>query len=173
MNLKLYIVSCDNPKVFSSFMSILTTKIAGIRVKDYDNIKLKAISKGLFHDLNPYNKADVKLVNKVSDIINDYNDGIFNNLIKEIELFDIERVKMFVRVNNLYEMNKLKRIFKRPNYKTVRIDYTTSKLSKKDKTKYKLYKFDSRIQYVDDRQLLNQSRLFITKHIPTIKKIHN
>jgi len=159
--------------MFNSFMSIIQSRIAGVTIKDYSNFKYKRITMAIPNSFIPTNKNDIKLIDKVSNIINKYNNGIFNMLVDEINNIQDNRVFIFVRVANLHEMNKLKRVFKRPNYKTLRIFDNAIKASKAQQLKYKLYKFDSKIEYVNTNHLLMQAKLFIQKHVPTIKTIKN
>jgi len=172
MNNKLYIVYCDDIAVFNTFMSIIRNRIVSVKVKDYDRIKYNILIKGLPNIFSPYNKKDINLITKVSKLINEYNSGVFNKLIEELEIFNVKGAYVFIRVNDLHDVNRLKRYFKRPNYKTLGI-VNTGDLTIKDKLKLNKYRFDSKIHYVDSNLLLSQVKLFINKHIPTIKRIKN
>ena len=173
MTSRLYIISCDNIEIFNSFISILQSRIAGIKIKDYSKIRFKRLTAGMQNAFTPSNKNDINIINKVSKIIDDYNNGIFNTLIDEINISKDDKVYMFIRVDDLHQMNKLKRVFKRPNYKTVRLFDNNRNISKKKHREYKMYKFDSKIEYISNKHLLTQTKLFIQKHIPTIKTIKN
>jgi len=171
MDSKLYIVHCKDIEVFNTFVSIIENRIIAVKHRDYSNIKFNTVIKGVPNQFSPFNKNDVQLTEKIAKILNDYNNSIFNKLVADIKIFDYNRIQIFIRVDNLKDVNKLKRHFKRPNYKTVLIDTHNSTI--KCKQGLKNYKFDSRIQYVNNSHLLTQAKLFITKHIPTIKRLKN
>ena len=171
MNCKLYFVSCDDVNVFNTFISIIEARVVGIKRKHYNMLKFKRITKGFPTMFSPNNKNDTKFINEIADKIDKYNNGMFEHLVAEILEFDIGRVHMFILVDNLTTMNRLKRRFKRPNYKTLRISNT--KVNNKLEKKYAKYKFDSKIIYVNNKHLLTQARQFISRHIPTIRTIKN
>ena len=170
MKCKVYIVSCDNPKVFNDFVSIIQNRIPGIKYKDYNTYKTNILSNLISRDFNLYDERDSKFLISISDQIDNYNNAVFNNLVRYISEFDYSGIYIFIRVNNIKEVNKLKRFIKRPSYKTVRID-ETSDIPVKLRKEYKNYKFDSRIQYVNNNELIKQARRFMSNHVPTLKKM--
>lgn len=172
MEAKLYLVSCDDQKIYDKFIDNLRKKVVGIRGKDYDNIKFTMVNKLSNNSLSIYESKDLIVVNKVSEIINNHNKAILHKLINDITEADVKRLYIFVRVDNLKTMNILRRMYKRPNYKTVRIE-NTKELTKKEIVTYSKYRFDSKITYMDDKLLFKQSMGFIQKFIPTLKFIHN
>ena len=172
MRCKIYIVSCDNDTVFKTFINKIKTIIPGIVSKDYKDIKYDILKPNISTYFSKYNDADVKAISKAAESLNKYNNCMFNFIQKLIKSNDIKGVFLFLRVTDLYEMNRLKRKLKRPNYKTVRID-TTTKMSKLLHDKYHKYKFDSRVSYVSDNLLISQCKQFIRQHMGTLNQIRN
>lgn len=172
MNNKLYLVSCDSQKVFTKFVDMIQSRVPTVKYKDYDVVKFRTINKLYNNSLSPYNKADIKLVDSLSKIIECKNDIILARLVSYIDSITSVRIYTFIRVKDLHQLNKLKRMYKRPNYKTLRID-NTEDITNKLQTAYHKYKFDSKIQYDSDKLLRDQVKGFIHKHLPTLKRIHN
>lgn len=172
MNTKIYLIICDEDKVFKEFIANISRRIPGIATRDYHYLKFNSVNSAMNSSLNIYDSKDNKLVRKLSNIINNYNSSLFDKLIISINNIDYKSIYLFVKVETLYEMNQLRRILKRPNYKTVFISHSTP-ISKKLTSLYSNYKFDSKIQYVDNKHLIKQANMFIRKHMPTFNFIHN
>jgi len=172
MNCKVYIVSCDNDKVFDKLISNIEITTPGIVSKNYRKIKFGILQAKVATYFSKYSDKDVQAVNMIADRLDKYNGCVFNSVLQLIDDYDYRGVFLFIRVTDLYEMNRLKRKIKRPNYKTIRID-STSVISKLLKTKYHKYRFDSRIQYVNDNLLKSQAKQFVRQHLGTLNQIRN
>jgi hypothetical protein len=166
---KLYLVSCDNPFAFRMFIDLLRVHIPRIITIDYDNIKYNELSK--ISSVQSYSMHKY-LIDKVVKDINNFDDSIYKALIKSINRNTDLKSYIFVRVDNLKTLNKLKRLYKRPNYKTIRIGLS-QEISIKQLKMYNKYKFDIKLNYVDRIHLRTQVKQFIKRYIPTIKLIHN
>lgn len=172
---KVYIVSCDNILIYNKFISILRQKVAGIVSKDYNTIKFNLINNLANNNLVPHKSKDISLINNISDLLNEHGGYLFNRLMFDIDSYNLKQVYMFIRVDNIKTMNKLTRILKRPNYRTVRIEelYPNKPLTKELRLKYKNYRFDNRIYYESDVLLNIQAKKFMQTSIPTLKFMHN
>lgn len=172
--MKIYLVSCDDKTVYNKFISKIQPIVPSIINKDYEVYKLTILD-NMYYGWDYFdirNKKDIKILTKISNIINKHNNGVFNMFIKLVKTHEYKHSYIFIRIKSLKDINKFKRYYKRPNYKTVRID-NTIKLSKKDMLEYHNYKFDSRIQYINNEELNKQVKQFIINHLPTLKRIKN
>lgn len=169
METKIYIVSCEDKKVFDLFTSTIGYKIFRVKIIDSIERNIKELNKLGNKSLSVYNTKDVDLSNKLVSILNDYNDCVFKSLIKTIDEHSTDNILYtFVRVNDLKTINKLKRYYKRPNYKTIRLNNTVE-LNNKNKLLYKNYRFDNRIEYVNNLHFKNQIKLFMRMRINSIE----
>lgn len=171
MNRKIYIVSCDDYAIWREFSNAIGARVPKFSRTDYNDIKFSMVAK-IVPSISPTNIVDLKLIDDIDRLITKYNDGMFQSLLVSIEANSFSGVKLFIRVDNIKTMNKLKRIIKRPNYKTVRINNTKT-ISTTLANSYSKYRFDSVIDYINDKHLMTQVKLFIKKHVNTIKFIHD
>lgn len=172
MNSKNYIILCDNTIVYKKFTNNIGMVIQGVTVADYNELKFNIVNRVFNNTLSPTNTQDVKVVDRIVDVVNKHNNSIFDKLVSFINSCDYRGVHLIIRVDSLRTMTKLKRLLKRPNYKTVHIS-DTMPISKELKAKRKAYKVDSRIQYLNNEHLTYQCRKFTNKHMPTFNIIRN
>ena len=169
---KLILVSCDSKDVYDKFVDIIASKLANVVKIDYETLITNRTS-NLFNSSSLLYKNDYKLIDDVIKAVDKYGHKTsYDWLVDSIDTRDYDGVKMFVRVNNIKIINKLKRLYKRPNYVTLRITNTNINIKKRIGN-LNNYKWNSKLQYVDNIYLNKQAITFMKKNIPSMLFVNN
>lgn len=91
---------------------------------DADNLLYKKIGKLLNDEYFglTVDKDKQKFIDKLIPIVTKYKDVFYDDIVKAIANRNSTRIRLFLRISNTKYINKLKRLYKRPFYKTIILD---------------------------------------------------
>lgn len=170
---KIYLVYSSDEKPFDKLVNQCQISFSNIQKVDvkilrFENAILPIQNKRFRH----YNNKELfKLSERISDILDKYNDNTFKLIVNKIEYIDGDRNLIFVRINDLKIITKLKRVYKRSKYITIRIDNNEEFTIAKRKEMLH-YTFDIIINNVSEDILKMQILNFVNNKIPKKNFIH-
>jgi len=170
---KIYLIYSDNITPFNTLSDYCQTKFSNVVKIDADLLAFEnaTLSVQNIDFKNPKNKKLKHLTDGLIKVLDKENDNTFKLICNKIEDIDSDRKLIFLRVNNLKIITKLKRRFKRKQYITIHID-NYNEITKNEKLMLSEYTFDSIINNLSEEILNNQIARFVKKKVPSINYIH-
>lgn len=158
---KLFIVHSE-PDSFYQLITVMRESVVHIHVFDYELFARRKVGK-LINDtyISSSNEPkDIKFANKIIESVEKYNDAIYNDMLSWIGDKTGKKELVFIRLEDVRLINKLKRHIKRPNYTTVLL--TREKIAR-------VSTFDVIIYTIDELLFKVETRKFIKTQLRTFK----
>ena len=128
---KLYLIHSES-EPFKELMNQVRS-VGNTHAIDYDLACKKRVATLVNNSSLPFieSQKNIKFLEIIKDLAEKYNDVFYTDLMTWLSNWDGQRERIFVRVQDMRVINKLKRHYKRPIYVTIMLTETGSHLSHK------------------------------------------